>query len=383
MKFSVVAVLMVAAGAPAFAAVEVIEEIIAKVNGDVVTNGDIERVRREATADAVRQGISAARIQQLIAEHDKDTLRNKIDQLLMIQKAKDLDIKVDNEVSKYLANLQKQVGEADNDRFHEMIRQQTGQSFEDFRADIANNMLTERVIRQEVQGRMSVDHKEVEAYYNAHKTDFVREERIFLREILVSTENKDAAAVAAAQKKADDLVKRARGGERFAEMAHENSDAVTREQYGDLGGWKKGELAGNIETAVWPQQAGYVTDPIKVQKGFLILKVENHQKAGQAMIEEAEPEIMDKVYQPRMQPALRAYLTKLRAGAFLEIKKGYTDTGAAPGQDTTWMDAAQLKPETVTKAEVSGRKRKKHVLGVPLPGTTAKDTSSSSTPSKK
>ena len=195
MKFSVVAVLMVAAGAPAFAAVEVIEEIIAKVNGDVVTNGDIERVRREATADAVRQGISAARIQQLIAEHDKDTLRNKIDQLLMIQKAKDLDIKVDNEVSKYLANLQKQVGEADNDRFHEMIRQQTGQSFEDFRADIANNMLTERVIRQEVQGRMSVDHKEVEAYYNAHKTDFVREERIFLREILVSTENKDAAAL--------------------------------------------------------------------------------------------------------------------------------------------------------------------------------------------
>ena len=178
-------------------------------------------------------------------------------------------------------------------------------------------------------------------------------------------------------------MKRARGGERFAEMAHENSDAVTREQYGDLGGWKKGELAGNIETAVWPQQAGYVTDPIKVQKGFLILKVENHQKAGQAMIEEAEPEIMDKVYQPRMQPALRAYLTKLRAGAFLEIKKGYTDTGAAPGQDTTWMDAAQLKPETVTKAEVSGRKRKKHVLGVPLPGTTAKATSSSSTPSKK
>jgi peptidyl-prolyl cis-trans isomerase SurA len=383
MKFSVVAVLVVAASAPAFAAVEVVEEIIAKVNGDIITNGDIDRVRREARADMARQGTPAAKIQEMMAEHEKDSLRNKIDQLLLIQKAKDLDIKVDNDVSKYLANLQKQVGEADTDRFHEMIRQQTGESFEDFKADIANNILTERVIHQEVQGRMTVDHKEIAAYYNEHKADFVREERIFLREILVSTENKDAAGIAAAQKKADDLVKRARGGERFAEMAHENSDAVTREQYGDLGGWKKNELAANIETAVWSQAAGYVTDPIRVQKGFLILKVENHQKAGQATPDEAEPEIMDKLYQPRMQPALRTYLTKLRETAFLEIKKGYTDTGAAPGKDTTWMDAAQLKPETVTKAEVSGRKRKKHLLGVPLPGTSASDKSSSSTSSKK
>ncbi|MGA3025914.1 MAG: peptidylprolyl isomerase [Bryobacteraceae bacterium] len=383
MKFSVVAVLLVAAGAPAFAAVEVVEQIIAKVNGDIITNGDLERTAREARADLVRQGAPAAKVQEMMAEHAQDQLRNKIDQLLLIQKAKDLDIKVDNDVSKYLANLQKQVGEADTDKFHEMIHQQTGESFEDFKADVSNNMLTEHVIRQEVQGHMTMDHKEIEAYYNAHKTDFVREEKIFLREILISTENKDASTVAAAQKKADDLVKRARGGERFAEMAHENSDAVTREQYGDLGGWKKGELADNIEKAVWAQPAGYITDPIKVQKGLLILKVESHQKAGQATLDEAEPEIMDKLYQPKMQPALRAYLTKLRESAFLEIKKGYIDSGAAPGKDTAWMDAAQLKPETVTKAEAATRKRRKHLLGVPLPGTTSSGTSSSSTSSKK
>ena len=242
----------------------------------------------------------------MMADHERDQLRNKIDELLLIQKAKDLDVKVDNDVSKYLANLQKQVGEADTDKFHDMIHQQTGESFEDFKQDIANNILTEHVIRQEVQGRMSVDHKQVEEYYNAHKADFMREEKIFLREILISTEDKDEAGAALAKKKADDLVKRARGGERFSELAHENSDAVTREQSGDLGGWKKGELADNIETAVWSQEAGYVTDPIKVQKGFLILKVETHQKAGQASMDEVEPEIMDKLYMPKMQPALRA-----------------------------------------------------------------------------
>ena len=94
----------------------------------------------------------------------------------------------------------------------------------------------------------------------------------------------------------------------------------------------------------------------------------------------------DSLSYPRFSPPCSpppAYLTKLRDNAFLEIKKGYTDTGAAPGKDTTWMAAAQLKPETVSKTEVAGKKRKKHLLGVPLPGTTASGTSSSSTSSKK
>jgi len=383
MKFSLPVVLLLAIGAPALAAVEVVEQIVAKVNGDIITDQDLLRQQHEARAEMTRQNIPAAKLQEMMAEHEKDQLRNKIDQLLLIQKAKDLDIKVDNDVSKYLANIQQKSGEADPEKFHELIRQETGESFEDFKADITNNMLTEHVIRQEVQQHMSVDHKQVEDYYNAHKEDFKREEKVFLREILISTEGKDAAGIAAAEKKANDLVKRARGGERFAELAHENSDAVTRDQYGDLGGWKKGELAGNIEDAVWSQPAGYITDPIKVQRGLLILKVESHPKAGIASMDEVEPEILDKLYMPKMQPALRAYLTKLRESAFLEIKKGYVDTGAAPGKDTSWMDAAQLKPETISKSQVTGKRRKKHLMGVPIPLTTSSDTSSSSTPSKK
>ena len=382
MKFPVFVVAL-AIGAPVFGSVEVLEEVVAKVNGDIITNTDLEKTRREARADLVKQGMPAEQIQKFMEQHQKDELRNRIDQLLLIQKAKDLDIKVDNDVSKYLANLQKQVNEPDVEKFHEMVHQQTGESFEDFKADITNNLLTERVVRQEVQGRVSIDHKEVEQYYNAHKGEFMRDEKMFLREILISTDGKDEAGIAAAKKKAEDLVKRARGGERFAELAHENSDAVTREQYGDLGSFKKDELQKSLEDAVWTQPDGYITDPIRVEKGFLILKVEKHQKAGQASLDEAEPEIMDKIYQPKMQPALRAYLTRLRESAFLEIKKGYADTGAAPDKDTTWMDAAQLRPETVTKAEVSSKKRHKHLLGVPIPGTSSGSSSSSSVGSRK
>jgi peptidyl-prolyl cis-trans isomerase SurA len=68
-----------------------------------------------------------------------------------------------------------------------------------------------------------------------------------------------------------------------------------------------------------------------------------------------------------MQPALRIYLTKLREDAFLEIKPGFVDAGAAPNKDTSWKDPATLKPETTTKEEVAARKHKKKLLGVPVP----------------
>ena len=113
-----------------------------------------------------------------------------------------------------------------------------------------------------------------------------------------------------------------------------------------------------------------MTQPIKVDNGFLILRVEDHQKAGQASFEEVENEIMDKLFTPRMQPAIREYLTKLREDAFLEIKPGYIDSGAAPGKDTTWIDPAQLRPETITKEEVASKgHRKKLLWAVPIPGT--------------
>ena len=84
-------------------------------------------------------------------------------------------------------------------------------------------------------------HEEIEKYYNEHKTEFVREEQITLQEILISTEGKDDAGVAAAEKKAKDLVARARKGERFAEMARDNSDSVSAKSMGELPPYKKGD----------------------------------------------------------------------------------------------------------------------------------------------
>ena len=359
--------------------VGVIEEVVAKVNGDVITIGDLERAHKQSIAEYQQQGLTGLRLQQAVQDHEKDILRDKIDQLLLVQKAKDLNINVDTDVAKYVAELQKESKIADPDKFQQYVHDQTGQPFEDWKADIKNGMLTQKVIRQEVGGKMNVKHEELQAYYDAHKSEFLRDEKVFLREILISTEGKDAAGAAAAEKKAKDLVDRARKGERFAEMARDNSDAVTAKNYGDLGGFKKGELSANIENAVWSKPKGYISDPIRIDNGFLILKVEEHQKAGQAELSEVENEIMDKLLSPRMGTSVREYLTKLREDAFLEIKSGYVDSGAAPGKSTAWQDPAQLKPETVSKAEVANKpKHKKLLWAVPIPGTQTKTTSSSS-----
>ncbi len=372
-------IFLVGLGVSIAAEIGVVEEIVAKVNGDIVTRGDLDRARKSLIADLQQQGFTGLRLQEAVNEHEKDLLRDRIDQLLLQQKGKDLDIKVDSEVAKFIGNLQKESGIADPEKFQEYVHQQTGMPFEDYKADMKNSMLTQKVVRQEVGGKMNIKKEEIQAYYDAHKSEFVRDERVFLREILISTENKDAAAAAAAEKKAKDLVARARKGERFAEMARDNSDAVTAKNFGDLGGFKKGELQAKLENAVWNQPKGYVTDPIKIDNGFLILKVDEHQKQGQADLSEVENEIMDKLYAPKMPQAVRKYLTQLRQDAFLEIKAGYVDSGAAPGKNTAWSDPAQLKPETVSKAEVANKpKHKKLLWAVPIPGTEQKQTSSSS-----
>jgi hypothetical protein len=104
----------------------------------------------------------------------------------------------------------------------------------------------------------------------------------------------------------------------------------------------------------------------------LILRVDERFEAGQASFEEVKSELQDRLTQPKMEGKVRIFLTSLREDAFLEIKEGYVDSGAALGKDTRWKDVAQLKPQTTTKEEVAAR-RKKHILWV-IPFGTVKDT---------
>jgi peptidyl-prolyl cis-trans isomerase SurA len=359
------------------------DEIIVKVNGEIITRTEIEKARRDLAGMLGQQGLRGEKLEQAVKAQLPDLLRNKIDTLLLVQKAKELDLKVDGDIDKQMAALQRQSKIADSEKFHEWVREGTGESYEDYRGDMKNRMLQDRVVGEEVGRKITFKREELEAYYNAHQDEFHREERVSLSEIFVSTAGMDAVAQAAAEKKARDLVARANKGENFAELAKQNSDdASTAQDGGGLPLMVKGDLGPALEAAVWDKARGFVTDPIPrtdAPTGFVILRVNDHQKAGLASFEEVQREVENKLYQPRFQPAMRAYLTKLREAAFLEIKPGYVDSGAAPNKDTTWVNPADLKPETIKKEEILAQTHRKHILGIiPIPGTSTANTGTSS-----
>lgn len=361
---------------PVFAAdvekpeVEVIDEIVAKVNGAIITRTDLEQQRQNTLKDLKRRQMSDDEIEKIMKSLEPNILRDRIDNLLLTQRGKQLDISVDQEVSKYLADLMLQFKIADQDKFAQVVSEQTGMRFEDYKEDVTNGILTQRVLGMEIGSKIVIPKEEIVKYYEEHKNEFMREERVFLREILISTEGKTDEEIAELEKKAQEIADNARGGGRFEDLAREHSDAVTAESGGDLGGWKKGDLRKEIEEKVWNAERNHVTDPIRVSNGFLILKVLAHHSAGLALLEEVENEITGRLYGPKFDPMVREYLTELRQQAYLEIKDGYVDSAAAPGKDTTWTDPAKLIPETVTKEQVINRPGHKRLLWVfPVPGT--------------
>ncbi len=359
--------------------VKVVEEIVAKVNGEIITHGELEEKYRGIETAATQAGLKGVDRDDRVKNAKADVLRNQIDQLLLVQKGRDMPgLTVDAEVTKYFNNLQAQYKFNDENKFHEWLTQQTGKSFEELKDERKREMIAQRVMGYEVTSKISVPDAELQKFYDEHKSQFVRQEEVFLSQILISTEGKNPDQVVTAETRAKDLALRARKGEKFSDLARDNSDDPETAQNGGYLGApsKRGELRPELEAIVFGDKAvkGFVTDPIKLTSppGLLIIKVEEHYAAGQASLEEVREEVQEAIVGPRMEPKAREYLTKLRTEAFLQVKDGYIDTGAAPGKDTRWQEVAQLKPATTTKEEVlSSTKTHKKVLGVAIPGTTA------------
>jgi peptidyl-prolyl cis-trans isomerase SurA len=304
----------------------------------------------------------------------QDELRNQIDKFLLIQKGKELDINVDADLNRDIAGLQSESKISDPDKFHEFVRQQTGVSFEDWRLQRKNTLITERVVSEEVWRNIVIPEAQMQKYYDEHKSEFIRKESVALRLILISTGDGKPETVAAAEKKAAGILARARGSsDKFSDLARQYSDDPSAADDGMLptafergaGSDPSKQLNKAIEDVVFAHEKGYVTDLIQIRgAGFAIYRVEEHIPAGQASFDDVKGQINNILERPIADPKLREFLTKLRQNAFLQIKPGYVDSGAAPGKDTTWKDPTQLAPETTTKAAVANQRHLKKILGI-------------------
>jgi peptidyl-prolyl cis-trans isomerase SurA len=362
--------------------VRVVEEIVAKVNSDIITRGELAKVHEELAVEIQQtSGLTGTALQDAIDRKSGELLQDQIDQLLLVQKGKELNINVDGEINRRLAEIQSTSKLADPEQFHKWLYDNSGMTFEDFKDQIKKQALTQRVLSEEVWRNITIPRAELQKYYDEHKADFVRQDMVVLRDILVSTGDGSADKVAAAEKKAKGLVDRARKGEKFPDLARQNSDGPTAQNDGELGSFKKGQLRKEVEDIVFTHDKGYVTDPVKTPAGFEIYRVEERYTAGQAAFDEVEQQVNSILAEPRGGPKVREYLSKLRENAFIQIKAGYVDTGAVADKDTTWKDPAQLRPQTTTKEAVAASQRKKFLKVIPY-GKPVKDDSPAPPPAE-
>ena len=351
--------------------VVIVEEIIAKINGDIVLRSEYEKSLRDARGEVLRrQDLTDEQRQKFLGEAEKNTLRDLVDHRLLIQKANEFGVSVEAQVLRQRDRMMKANNLKTIEEFETWVIEQTGMPAEDAMEQIRSHFLTQAVIGQEVGSRIVIPRDEIEAYYEEHKQEFMRTEGVRLAEIVISTEGKTGEELAAAEKKAKDTRKRLLKGEPFAEMARRLSDnKQNSEKGGDIGVWRRGQLRKEIEDFVFDQPGGHITPLIEVPNGYLILKVFEKHREGLATLEEVRDEIRNRLSGPKFQPAFRKYLSKLRTDAYIEIRPGYIDMAAVLGKDTSWTDPSKLAPVTTTREEVLAKKKKRRLLWViPLPG---------------
>ena len=367
---------------PVFAAGQVVEEIVTRVNSQIITLSEFQR-SKDQLKDEVKQQ-DAANADKLYAEREKDILRDLIDQQLLLQKGKDLDITGDTDLIKQLDQMRKDMK---LDTMEELEKAATAQgiSYEDFKQNMRNQIITRKVIGEEVGQRLSITKEDEQQFYNEHKNEMEQPESIKLSEILVAPKKPaadksavapaqnsaadssaasdpakqvdEAASLAAAEAKANDLLKQIQAGASFEDMAKKNSDGPSASQGGDLGAFKRGTLAKELEDKTFAMKSGEVSDVIRTKQGYVILKVTSHQMAGIPPLKDIEGRVQEALYMQRLQPALRVYLAKLREDAYIDYKEGYIDSGASPNQ-TKPIETNSAKPSDSKKL------KKKKKLGI-------------------
>ena len=132
-----------------------------------------------------------------LKESEPNLLRDRMDSLLLVQKAKEVGLNVDSEVTKQLAEMQRQTKLTDRDKFQELVSRETGMPFEDFRQQMRERMMTQKLMQQEIGSKITIPRSELQAYYNAHNDEFIRKDRVFLSQIVISMLGKDPKEVPA------------------------------------------------------------------------------------------------------------------------------------------------------------------------------------------
>jgi len=334
-KHAVVAAALVTIAISVSVRAEILEQVLVKVNGDIVTKSDFERMQVEFLRQRPElQNVTAdsPELQKAVAESTPQLILGAVDELLLVQRGRELGYVMSDEQFKgVLDNIKKDNNIDTDEKFQEALKQE-GMTLADLRRQLEKNMLETRVQQNEVLAKISVTEDEARAYYEAHKNVFTTQSEMMLREILIGVPATDrgvnVAQDDAAKAKAEDIRHRLLAGEPFARLAGEVSEAASKSNGGLIGPIKVDELAPALQTMLGKMNVGDVSEVIRTQRGYQILALESRTETKVKTFEEGRQDISDRIADEKRRGETQKYLEKLRAAATLtwhndELKKAY------------------------------------------------------------
>ncbi|MEO6212101.1 MAG: peptidylprolyl isomerase [Vicinamibacterales bacterium] len=332
MKFTTVLLLVAVLVIPARA--EILEQVLVKVNGDILTKTDLEQRQIAALRERLKERVDAeamkndAELKKALLEITPDLLVNAIDEMLLMQLGREKGYKLsDDQFKSWLENLRKEQSLQDDQKFQSALRQE-GMSVDDLRKNVEKQFLLQRVRQDEVGSKLTITEEEARQFYLAHKAEFAEPATVTLREILVeipAATQKGQAGInvgsedEAAQKIAAIRV-RAAAGEDFGKLAAEASDSPSKANGGLIGPLPTSDLSESLRTTLESMKPGEITQPVRSARGFQLLKLETLKTAAIQPFESVRDLVADRVHQGREQAELQKFLARIRSQALIEWK---------------------------------------------------------------
>jgi peptidyl-prolyl cis-trans isomerase SurA len=317
---------------------EKVNEIVVRVNNEIITLVDYNNACRDFREELGRQmtGKSEAEINAEYERMKPTVLTYMIDDLLLEQKAKELNIDVEAEVNQRMKDIASQNGAANVLAFENELKKQ-GIDPEAARASIRKQFQQQSVIQREVLAPIyqRLNDKDKLDFYKKNQKAFEVPGEVTLSEIFLPLEGHTASEV---DQRAKRLVAELRAGKSFTEGVKEHSPVgrASRAQNGKLGTFKQGELKEDIAAAISTLKTGDVTEPIRLQDGFQIIRLDDQKATTLRKFEDADVQnaIGRAATMERAEEARKKYLQKLRQDAFVKIADGYVTAQAKPADKT-------------------------------------------------
>jgi peptidyl-prolyl cis-trans isomerase SurA len=313
---------------------QIIERVLVKVNGDILTQTELEE--RQTAAIRARMGAdfkpeminNSAELKKAVDEVTPQLLVEAIDELLLLQMGKEKGYQLsDEQFQGWLDNLRKEQNLTDDAKFTAALKQE-GMTIEDLRKNVEKQFLVGQVQRDEVGSKLSITEEEARQYYLTHKQEFVEPATVTLREILIEvppvTQGGQSAISVARLDEAEAQAAALRGrllaGEDFAKVAAEASASPSKANGGLIGPMNLAEVSASLQELIGKMKPGDITQPIRTNKGVQILKLETIKPSAVQPFESVRDLVADRVHNARQQVEVRKFLARVRGQALIEWK---------------------------------------------------------------